>query len=37
MFIRDYSINVMAACHDDFFNACPDRDFDSCWLWCMGA
>lgn len=38
MFIRDYSLNVMADCSDDFYYACPlPRDFDSLSLWCLGC
>lgn len=38
MFIRDYSLNVMSECHDEFFNARLDPDdYDAAWLWCMGA
>lgn len=37
MFIRDYSLNVMIDCNDAYFYACPDRDFESLVIWCMGA
>lgn len=37
MFIRDYSLNIMADCSDMFFYASNARDFDSLAIWCMGA
>lgn len=40
MFIRDYSLNVMADCDDRFFDLGIEifgQDYDALAIWCMGC